>query len=99
MDLLGTGILLLVVVTGSVVFWALLQNSIIINPSLMGLFSWWLSCVVGTAVVIYLAFEMLFGVFSWVFEFIKSYYLYIIGAVVIVGGIGFLGGKSNKENA
>lgn len=42
MDLLGTGMLLLVVVIGSVVFWALLQNSIIINPSLMGLFSWWL---------------------------------------------------------
>lgn len=99
MDFLGAGMLILVVVIGSIVFWSLLQNSVIINPSIMGLFSWWLSCVVGTAVVLYLAFDILFGVVSWAFDLVKNYYLYIIGAVVIVGGIGFLGGKANKENA
>lgn len=96
MDFLGIGVLIVVTVLVSIVFWALLQNSVIINPSLMGLFSWWLSCVIGTGVVIFLAFNMVAGAISWIFDFIKEYYMYIIGAVVVLIGISVLGGKSKN---
>jgi hypothetical protein len=58
------GILILlgaVVLVGSAVFVVLLKNSVMINPSLEGLFSQWLGCLVGTAVVLYLGAELLGG--------------------------------------
>jgi len=49
MDFLGLGMLIGIGVVGTIVFGVLLANSFIVNPSLMGIFSLWLSCVVGTA--------------------------------------------------
>jgi hypothetical protein len=97
MDFLGIGIVVVVTVVGSLVFWALLQNSIIINPSLMGLFSWWLSCLVGTAVALYLVADIFLGMVSWAIDFVKQYYMYMIGAVVVIGGLAMLGNKNAPE--
>lgn len=97
MDFLGIGVLAVIAVVGSLVFWVLLQNSIIINPSLMGFFSWWLSCVIGTAVVLYLVADMFLGMVSWTIDFVKQYYLYMIGAVVVIGGLGMMGNKNAPE--
>ena len=97
MDFLGIGALAVIVVVGSLVFWVCLQNSILINPSLQGIFSWWLGCVVGTAVVLYIVIDLFFGAVSWAIDFVKAYYMYIIGAVVVLGGMGMLSSKKTAE--
>jgi hypothetical protein len=98
MDFLGIGALAVIVVVGSLVFWVCLQNSIIINPSLQGFFSWWLGCVVGTAVVLYILVDLFFGAVSWAIDFGKQYYMYILGVVVVLGGICMLGHKKTPAS-
>lgn len=93
MDFLSIGVLAVIVVVGSLVFWVCLQNSIMINPSLQGLFGWWLGCVVGTAVVLYFVVDMFFGAVSWVIDFVEDNYLYMIGGVVVLGILGMLANK------
>ena len=97
MDFLGIGVLIVIVVVGSLVFLGLMQNSIIINPSLQGIFGWWLSCLVGTAVVLYIVVDLFFGAVSWAIDFVKQYYMYIIGAVVVLAGLGMLGNKKDEQ--
>lgn len=94
------GILVLggMVVVGSIVFWVLLQHSIILNPSLYGLTSWWLSCVIGTGLVGYILVSIFFGAVSWVVELIEDYYVYIIGAVVVIYGIKAMGKKDGLND-
>lgn len=91
------GILILlgvVVLLGSAVFAVLLKNSVIINPSLEGLFSQWLGCLVGTAVVIYLGAELLGGAISWLIDFIEEDYPYLLGGLAVLY---LLGGIVNKK--
>lgn len=95
MDFLGIGFLIAVGIVGSIVFWALLNNSIILNPSLSGLFSWWLGCVVGTAVVLYLLFDLFFGAVSWGIDFVKLHYQGIIGTIIILGLLGKFAGRKD----
>lgn len=96
MDFLGIGFLIVVGIVGSIVFWALLSNSVILNPSLSGLFSWWLSCVVGTTVVLYLLLVLFFGAVSWVIDFAKLHYIGIISTIVVLGVLGAVAGKKDK---
>lgn len=87
MDFLGAGMLIGIGVVGTIVFGVLLANSFIINPSLMGMFSLWLSCVVGTAVVGYILLSCLASAVGWVIDFIEDDYMYIIGILIILFGI------------
>jgi hypothetical protein len=87
MDFLGLGMLIGIGVVGTIVFGVLLSNSFIINPSLMGMFSFWLSCVVGTAVVGYILLSCLASAVGWVIDFVEDDYMYIIGILVILFGI------------
>ena len=87
MDFLGLGMLIGIGVVGTIVFGVLLANSFIINPSLMGMFSLWLSCVVGTAVVGYILLSCLASAVGWVIDFIEDDYMYIIGILVVLFGI------------
>ena len=91
------GILILlgaVVLVGSAVFVVLLKNSVMINPSLEGLFSQWLGCLVGTAFVLYLGAELLVGVISWLIDFIEEDYPYLLGGLAVLC---LLGGIANKK--
>ena len=93
------GILILlgaVVLLGSAVFAALLKNSVIINPSLEGLFSQWLGCLVGTAVVLYLGVDLLWGAISWLIDFIKEDYPYLLGGIAVLGLLGVLANRNSK---
>lgn len=87
MDFLGLGMLIGIGVVGTIVFGVLLANSFIINPSLMGMFSLGLSCVVGTAVVGYILLSCLASAVGWVIDFIEDDYMYIIGILIILFGI------------
>jgi hypothetical protein len=87
MDFLGLGMLIGIGVVGTIVFGVLLANSFIVNPSLMGIFSLWLSCVVGTAFVGYILLSCLASAVSWVIDFIEDDYMYIIGILVVLFGI------------
>lgn len=98
MDVLGTGFLITVVVLGSIVFFVLMQNSIIINPSIMGFFSWWLSCIVGTGFAIGVAFLLLGSFIEWVIEFFQNHYKVIIGVVVALGVLGAMGSSKKKAS-
>ena len=96
MDFLGIGFLIVVGIVGSIIFWALLKNSIILNPSMSGLLSWWLGCVVGTAVGIFLLMEIFAGVVSWVIDFAQLHYIGIIGTIVVLGILGAVAGRKDK---
>jgi hypothetical protein len=87
MDFLGLGMLIGIGVVGTIVFGVLLANSFIVNPSLMGIFSLWLSCVVGSAFVGYILLSCLTSAVSWVIDFIEDDYMYIIGILVVLFGI------------
>ncbi|WP_427112745.1 hypothetical protein [Megasphaera sueciensis] len=87
MDFLGLGMLIGIGVVGTIVFGVLLANSFIINPSLMRMFSLWLSCVVGTTVVGYILLSCLASAVGWVIDFIEDDYMYIIGILIILFGI------------
>ena len=97
MDFLGIVFIGIAVIIGSLVFGVLIKNSIIINPSGMGFLSWWMSCVIGTGVVLYLIGSMFFGIVSWVFNFIADYYMYIVGGIVVLLGIGYWGSKDSQD--
>ena len=87
MDFLGLGMLISIGVVGTIVFGVLLANSFIVNPSLMGIFSLWLSCVAGSAFVGYILLSCLASAVSWVIDFIEDDYMYIIGILVVLFGI------------
>ena len=87
MDFLGAGMLIGIGVIGTIVFGVLLANSFIVNPSLMGMFSLWLSCIVGTAFVGYILLSCLASAVGLVIDFVEDDYIYIIGIVVILFGI------------
>lgn len=97
MDFLSIVVIGVVVIIGSLVFGVLMKNSIIINPSGMGFLSWWMSCVVGTGVVLYLVVSMFFGVVSWAINFVTEYYVYIIGGIIVLLGIGYWGSKDSQD--
>lgn len=97
MDVLGIGFLVTAAILGSVVFFVLLQNSVILNPSLQGMFSWWLGCVVGTGFAIGVAFLALGSLIEWGIEFFQNHYKIILGVVVALGVLGAMGGKKKPS--
>lgn len=74
---MDTVLLGIVLVIGTIVFFIAVSNSVVFNPSLQGYFSWWLGCVVGTAVVLYVLAMVFSGVVEWVIDFVEDYYKYI----------------------
>ena len=94
---MDTVLLGIVLVVGTIVFFIAINNSVVFNPSPQGCFSWWLGCVVGTAVVLYI-FAMLFaGIVGWIIDFVKDYYKYILGGIVVLAGLGYFAGRNQND--
>lgn len=94
---MDTVLLGIVLVIGTIVFFIAVSNSVVFNPSLQGYFSWWLGCVVGTTVVLYVLAMVFSGIVGWIIDFVKDYYKYIIGGVVILVGLGYFAGQDKKS--
>jgi|GEM_PF-2450351 len=95
---MDTVLLGVVLVIGTLVFFIAVGNSVVFNPSLQGYFSWWLGCVVGTAVVLYVLATLFSGLVSWTIAFVKEDYPYILGGVAVLIGLSYLAGQ-NKEKS
>lgn len=63
-----------------------------------GLFSVFFGCMVAVAVIFYFAASFIGWLITAVTSFIAAYYKWIIGIVLVLGILGYFGGKPNKKN-